>query len=259
MKKVVLITGASSGIGKEFAYKYVKNGYNLLLAARSKDILLSLKEELEEKYNINVFVYIIDLTIKNSILDLYNYTKENNLIVEILINNAGFGDFGQFVDCALDKQVNMINLNITSLVVLTRYFITDMKEKNYGKILNVASLASFMPGPYVSVYYATKSFVLSFSQAISEELKRYNIQVSALCPGPTSTNFEKKANVRFSNMKMSSSKYVVDYCYNKFMKSKKVIIIPGIRNKLLALSPKFFPSFIIRKIVYKIQNKFRNK
>lgn len=259
MGKVVLITGASSGIGKEFAYKYASNGYNLLLVARSRDILLNLKEELERDYNIKVFVLVKDLSLPNSSKSIYEFTKENNLEVDILLNNAGFGDFGPFLDSDIEKQTNMIYLNIISLIELSRYFVSDMKKRNYGKLLNVASIAGFMPGPYMSVYYASKSFVLNFTEALSYELKDYNIKVSVLCPGPTRTNFEKNANVKFGNINTYSAKFVVDYTYKKFMKTKKVIILPGFYNKIFSITPKLLPRFIIRKMMGKLQSKFKTK
>lgn len=259
MEKVVLITGASFGIGKEFAYKYASNGYNLLLVARSEDKLFTIKNYLEKEYNIKVYTLVKDLSEKDSAKYVFNYTKENNIQVDILINNAGFGDFGNFVESSLEKQTNMIELNITTLVGLCNYFLKDMVKNKSGKILNVSSIAGFMPGPFMSNYYATKSFVLSFSEAIAEEVRPFNIKVSALCPGPTDTNFEKNASVKFSNVNMQSTKYVVNYAYEKFMNTNKIIILPGFSNKVLATTTKLLPRFIVRKAVATIQKKFRIK
>lgn len=258
MTRVVLITGASSGIGKEFAYKYATNGYNLFLIARSEDKLLSLKEKLEKEYSVKIFVYSVDLSLRHTAEDVYNFSKDNDLVVDILINNAGFGDFGEFSNSDLRKQTNMIDLNITSLVALSHYFLKDMIDRNYGKVLNVASIAGFMPGAYMSVYYATKAFVLSFTEALAEELSKLNIKISALCPGPTSTDFEKNASVTFSSMKMQPVQEVVNYGYEKFMNSNRVIILPGLNNKLLSYITKITPRFMVRKGVAVVQKNFRN-
>ena len=257
MTRVVLITGASTGLGAEFAYKYAKEGYNLLLIARSEDKLLKLKMELEKTYNISVFVLVKDLTVRQSAKEVFEYTENNNLIVDILINNAGFGDFGKFADSNLEKQTNMIELNIITLVELSHYYLKEMIDRNNGKILNIASVASFMPGAMMSIYYATKAFVLSFTEAVSEELSKFNIKISALCPGPTSTGFEDNANVSFSSVKMSSAKEVVEYGYEKFMNTKDVVIIPGVNNKLLTFTAQIMPRKLVRKAVYLIQTNFR--
>lgn len=259
MTRVVLITGASNGIGKEFAYKYASKGYNLLLVARREANLLNIKEKLETEYGIKVFIFVKDLSVSNAAKELYNFTNEQNIIVDILINNAGFGDFGDFSNSDLEKQTNMIKLNIISLVEITHYYLRDMIDRNYGKVLNVASIAGFMPGPKMSVYYATKAFVLSFTEALSEEMSKLNIQVSALCPGPTKTDFEKNADVKFSNVKMSSVQEVVNYAYNQFMNKNKVIILPGLTNKLFAITTKIAPRCIVRKSVNIIQSRFRGK
>ncbi|MBU0278943.1 MULTISPECIES: SDR family oxidoreductase [unclassified Gemella] len=259
MTKIVLITGASLGLGKEFAYKYAKETYNLLLVARSENKLLEIKNYLEKKYNIRVFILVKDLSKNSAAKEVYEYCKENNLRVEILINNAGFGDFGDFKDSDLDKQTNMIDLNVRSLVQMTHYFLNEMIDKNSGKILNLASVASFMPGPKMSVYYASKAFVLSFTEALAEELTKFNIKISALCPGPTKTNFEKNADVNFSGVKMQEASEVVNYAYDKFMSSKKVIILPGLQNKILVTSVKFLPKSFLRKAVNIIQSNFRGK
>lgn len=256
--EVILITGASSGLGKEFAYKYAKNRYNLLLVARNEKKLNEIKNDIENKYDVKVFVLKKDLSESNSAKYIFDYTAINNLVVTILINNAGFGDYGNFLNSNLEHQTKMINLNVITLVELTHYYLKEMIARNSGKILNISSIAGFMPGPKMSVYYATKSFVLSFTEALSEETKNYNVKISALCPGPTKTDFEKNATVNFSSVKMQSSKEVIDYCYGKFMNSDKVIILPSFNTKFFAVATKLLPRFLVRKIVYKIQTKFRS-
>lgn len=256
--EVILITGASSGLGKEFAYKYAKNRYNLLLVARNEKKLNEIKNDIENKYDVKVFVLTKDLSESNSAKYIFDYTTLNNLVVTILINNAGFGDYGNFLNSNLEHQTKMINLNVITLVELTHYYLKEMIARNSGKILNISSIAGFMPGPKMSVYYATKSFVLSFTEALSEETKNYNVKISALCPGPTKTDFEKNATVNFSSVKMQSSKEVIDYCYEKFMNSDKVIILTSFNTKFFAVATKLLPRFLVRKIVYKIQTKFRS-
>ncbi len=256
--EVILITGASSGLGKEFAYKYAKNRYNLLLVARNEKKLNEIKNDIENKYDVKVFVLKKDLSESNSAKYIFDYTAINNLVVTILINNAGVGDYGNFLNSNLEYQTKMINLNVITLVELTHYYLKEMIARNSGKILNISSIAGFMPGPKMSVYYATKSFVLSFTEALSEETKNYNVKISALCPGPTKTDFEKNATVNFSSVKMQSSKEVIDYCYEKFMNSDKVIILPSFNTKFFTIGTKLLPRFLVRKIVYKIQTKFRS-
>ncbi|MDO4814038.1 MAG: SDR family oxidoreductase [Gemella sp.] len=255
--KIVLITGASSGIGKELAYKYANDKNNLFLVARNEQALSELKIDLENKYGITVNILSKDLGKEESAREVYEYAIENNLQITTLVNNAGFGDYGEFVNSDLEKQVNMINLNVTTLTKLTHYFLKDMKNVNYGNIINLASVAAFMPGPQMSVYYATKAYVLSLTEALSEELKGSDIYVTALCPGPTKTEFESNASVSFSSVKMQSVKEMVDYAYKEFVKRKKVIIIPGATNRAYITALKFLPRFMVRNIINQVQSKFR--
>lgn len=189
MKKTALITGASSGLGKEFAKIHAKNGGNLVIVARSKDKLIELKEELEKKYNIHVSVFQKDLTDKDAAQEVYNFVKFSKIEVDYLINNAGFGGIGKFHEREWSKDLAMIQLNIIALTDLCRKFIPDFVQKNEGKILNVSSTASLMAGPMQAVYFATKAYVTSFSNAIAEELHDTNVTVTALMPGATETNF----------------------------------------------------------------------
>ncbi len=182
MNRTALITGASNGIGYELAKVHAEKGDNLVLVARRKDRLDELKKELEEIYKISVFTLEKDLSLPGSALEVFNELKSKDLSIDYLVNNAGFGDFGLFAESDWNKQERMINLNIMSLAHLTRLFLPDMIRNGKGKILNLASTAAFQPGPTMSVYFATKAFVLSFSQALNEELREYGITVTALCP-----------------------------------------------------------------------------
>lgn len=226
MKNYVLITGASGGIGLSFAKIFAKKGYNLILVARNKSKLESLKQELEINYSVIVNVYAIDLTCDRAVQELYDYTQSHSLIVDILVNNAGFGDYNSFLDSEWHRQKNLIDLNITALVEMSYLFGKEMEKRKCGKIINLSSVAAFSAGPYMSLYYASKSFVLSFSEALSEELKGTGITVTALCPGPTSTDFEKNAqmnhSVMFSKFKTAAAEDVAKAGFNAVMKGKSI-------------------------------------
>ncbi|MDQ1296687.1 MAG: family oxidoreductase [Bacteroidota bacterium] len=257
MNKTALITGASNGIGFELARIHASQGDNLVVVSRNKCKLEELKTDLEKQYLIKVYIIEKDLSLKDSAIDVYNEVKKNGITVQYLINNAGFGDFGLFAESDWDKQERMISLNITALVQLTRLFLPDMIERGGGKILNVASTAAFQPGPTMSVYFASKAFVLSFSEAINNELRDKGITVTALCPGPTDTAFHGMAvdiPDLVTGRQLSPAKEVADYGYRAMMKGKPVAI-PGFRNSLMANAVRFFPRGFIVKMVRKIQEK----
>lgn len=234
-----LITGASSGIGKNMAYVLANKGIDLILVARNKDELLKIKENVK----VNVEVIELDLLKEKNVFKLYEMCKDGN--IDILINNAGFGLFGLFTETDLARELEMIDLNIKAYHILTKLFLKDFVEKDNGYILNVASSAGFMAGPRLSTYYATKNYVLKLTMAINEELRQSgsNVVVSALCPGPVNTNFNKVAHGEFS-IKEASPKYVAEYAINKLFK-KKMIIIPTFRIKL--------GIFLLRILPYRIQ------
>ncbi|MDA3048070.1 SDR family NAD(P)-dependent oxidoreductase [Campylobacter sp. JMF_08 NE1] len=196
MNKTALITGASSGLGREFAWICAENGYDLVITARNTDALNALKNELEAKFGVRVFVFDCDLSQNTSADKICEFVRENSLKIDILINNAGFGDHCEFVKSDLKKQLEMVQVNIASLLNLTHYFANLMIEQNGGKILNIASAASLTAGPKMSVYYASKAFVRNFSVALGEELRAQNISVTAFCPGPVATNFGERAGVK---------------------------------------------------------------
>lgn len=242
--KTVLITGASGGIGKEFAFLFAENKYNVILVARSKDKLKSIAEELQRKFGINAEIFVSDLSETENSKILYNEIKNKNIKVDILINNAGFGDYGKFVKGDLKKYLQMINLNITALTELTYLFVKEMIKRNDGKILNVASTASFQPMPNFAVYAATKSYVLSFTEALHYELKGTGVTVSALCPGPTKTGFEETANMgksKLFSIGVMNAKTVAAVGLKQMMKNK-MTIIPGFRNRIMALASNTSPS-----------------
>lgn len=242
-----LITGASSGIGRDMAKELSKKGYDLVLVARDIDKLNEVKEELGG----NVEVVTMDISCVDNCKKLYEEHKD----IDILINNAGFGDCGYFTKTNLEKEISMINTNITAYHILTKLYLKDMKEKNEGKILNVASIAGFMPGPLMATYYATKNYVVRLSEAIKEELhkEKSKVQISLLCPGPVDTNFNKVADVEFA-LKGLSSEYVAKYAIEKLLKGK-FYIVPGWKIKLAKIGCKIAPTNLVSKVSYNMQKR----
>lgn len=251
MNKTALITGASSGLGKEFARIHASKGDNLILIARSKDKLESLKLEFEKLYKVSVYVIVKDLSLQTAPKSIYDELKTQQIQVDYLVNNAGFGDFGLFAESNWEKQLEMINLNVTCLTHLTRLFLPGMIQRKFGKILNVASTAAFQPGPTMSVYFATKAFVLSFSEAIANELQGTGVTVTALCPGATETGFKAAASLEESNLfkgsQIATSHEVAEFGYAKMMEGKTVAI-HGLVNNLMAQSVRFAPRKVVTSI-----------
>ena len=256
MNKTALITGASSGLGREFAEIHAKTGGNLVVVARSKDKLLALKETLEKKYNIHVSVIEKDLTDKNAAQEIYNFVKFSKIEIDYLINNAGFGGVGKFHERPFAEDLAMIQVNIIALTALTRKFLPDFVEKNNGKILNLSSTASLMAGPMQAVYFATKAYVTSFSNAIAEELYNTNITVTNLMPGATDTNFGKTSGMEktalFKNT--ANAKEVAKDGYEAMLNGD-LEIISGITlpQKILMKAIPLTPKNILLKQVRKMQ------
>lgn len=267
-----LITGASSGIGRDMAKVLYKKGYELILVARDEKKLNELKQELynqaelsgcqqqsEGKWKIQeskrrtqkIRVIAMDLTIAENCKELYNMEPNINL----LINNAGFGVCGEFIKTNLDKEISLIHTNVQAVHILTKLYLQNMQQRNNGKILNVASIAGFMPGPLMATYYASKAYVVRLSEAIREELKKSKskVKISILCPGPVATNFNKVANVEFA-VKSLSSEYVAQYAIQKLEKGK-FYIVPGISIKMARIGSKITPTTIISKISYRMQKR----
>ena len=249
----VLITGASSGIGRDMAREFAERKYDLVLVARDEKRLNELKTELEVKYKINVKIVVMDLSEEENCINLYEENKD----IDILVNNAGFGVFGDFTKTDIDKEIQLINTNITAVHILTKLFLQDMEKKNKGHILNVASIAGFMPGPLMATYYSSKAYVVRLSEAIREELRRKNsnVKLSILCPGPVNTNFNNVADVNFK-AKSLSSEYVAQYAVNEMLKGK-FYIVPGAQIKCLRFIAKIVPNNIIAKFAYKVQERKR--
>lgn len=244
-----LITGASSGIGLEMAKYLASFDCELILVGRSKQKL----EELQNSLKVKSKVIVADLSDLTKVKEVYVLTKNDN--IDILINNAGFGLFGNFYETDLNRELEMIHTNIEAVHLLTKLFLRDMKKRNSGYILNVASSAAFGPGPLMSTYYATKAYVNNLTEAINEELRREesNVVVSSLCPGPVDTNFNNVANVNFS-VKAMNSRDVARYAIDMMFK-EKVVIIPGTYMKLALFGRRFLSRKTLRKITYNIQKK----
>jgi short-subunit dehydrogenase len=257
-KETAMVTGASSGIGKEMAIELAKKGINLVIVARNESALNELKLEIESKFAVKVWPLALDLSLPENTERLLNFTKTNKIDIDYLINNAGFGDFGFFHESRWEKQEQMINLNILALTRLTHFYLNEMLNRQKGRILNVASVASFQPGPLMSVYYATKAFVLHFSEALNNEVKDSGITVTALCPGPTESGFQKAAALEnsklFNRFKMQDSHSVAVHGIKAMMKGK-AIAIPGIGNYLMATLASFFPRSFVVKMIRFVQDK----
>ena len=243
-----LITGASSGIGRDMARQLDEKGYDLVLVSRDKEKLEEVKNSLK---GANIQTIAMDLANSENCKHLYETVKD----IDILINNAGFGVFGNFTETDLNKEISLINTNITAVHILTKLYLQDMVKRNSGHILNVASIAGFMPGPLMEAYYASKAYVVRLSEGIRAELKKYKskVKISLLCPGPVNTNFNNVAGVKFNLYSLSSEK-VAKYAIDKMLKNK-FIIVPGIGIKVLRVLAKISPNNITSKFVYLMQER----
>ena len=243
-----LITGASSGIGRDIAKELAKRGYDIVIVARNESKLDELKQEITD---VNVEVIPMDISIRENCIKLHDQVG----FVDILVNNAGFGLFGKFNTTDLDRELEMVDLNVKSLHILTKLFIQDMVEKNTGYILNVSSIAGHLPGPFMSTYYATKHYVSNLSESINEEMKKegLKVKIGTLNPGPVRTNFNNVANVKF-NLSSLSSEYVAKYTVDKILKGK-TDITPGFSIKCTRFFAKIVPNSILAHFVYNTQKK----
>ncbi len=256
MSKYAVITGASSGIGLEFARLIAEDGYDLLLVARDEKVLQKVSAELQQRHKnkIKVTVAALDLSTLDAADKLWRLTKNRH--VDVLINNAGFGDLEQLVSADWEKLSSMIELNVVALTRLSQLAAQRMKSGGGGKILNLASIAAFFPGPGMATYYATKSYVLSFSEALAQELSGSGVYVTALCPGPTRTGFSTAAGAQNSGIfkgRLPSAKDVAEFGY-KALQQHRIVAIHGIGNKLKSiLLPRILPRSVVRKIISRMQ------
>lgn len=251
-----VVTGATSGIGLEFARLFAADGVHLVLASRGKAELEQVAKELREGFDIDVRILSLDLSILTEAERLCNYTKEEQLNVMYMINNAGFGDYGSFITTSWQKEQSMINLNIMALTYLSKVYAEQFAKLGRGHIVNVASTAAFQPGPLMAVYYATKSYVLHFTEAIATELHKKGVYVTALCPGPTASKFQEAAAMSNSRLvqgkQLPTAAAVARYGY-KAMKRGKVVAIHGTGNKIGAYAVRLLPRRTVRAIVHHAQ------
>ena len=256
-KETALITGASGGIGYELAKEMAQKGHDLIVVARSEDKLRAMAQAFKQQYGVQVDVIAKDLLQPSAPDEIFTELQDAGKTIDILVNNAGFASYGFFHELDRNKELNMMQLNMVTLTHLTHLFLSGMVQRGNGRILNVASTAAFQPGPLMAVYYATKAFVLSFSEAIANELDGTGVTVTALCPGPTESGFQSRAAMEESKLVQNGlmdAETVAKMGYSAMM-AGKTIEIPGFSNKVGALMPRFFPRKMISKIVRNIQER----
>jgi len=254
--KTALITGASSGIGYEFTRLFAKDGYDLVLVARSEKQLMQLAQELKEKFGVSVRVIVKDLSNASAPGEVFTELQQEGVTIDVLVNNAGFATYGMFAETDLAAELQEMQLNMVTLTHLTKLFLPGMLQRRQGKILNVASTAAFQPGPLMAVYYATKAYVLSFSEALANELRGTGVSITVLCPGPTASGFQERANIGdtrlISGRKIMDAARVARAGYRGLM-TGKTIVIPGLRNKILAEAVRFSPRKVVTQVARSMQ------
>ncbi|BAZ23401.1 short-chain dehydrogenase/reductase SDR [Kalymmatonema gypsitolerans NIES-4073] len=255
-QQTALITGASGGIGYELAKLFAHDGYNLVLVARSGQKLAEIADDFKQKFGIGVKVIAKDLSIPTAPDEIFQQLQQEAIKVDVLVNNAGFASYGFFHEIDLAPEVQMMQVNMVCLTHLTKLFLKDMVKQGFGRILNVASTAAFQPGPLMAVYYATKAYVLSFSEAIANELEGTGVTVTALCPGPTESGFQQRAAMENSKLvsgqKIMDAETVAQIGYRALLQGKTVVI-PGVKNKILAETVRFTPRKLVTKLVRSMQ------
>ncbi len=249
MRKTALITGASGGLGQEFAKIYAREGYDLVIVARSEGKLYKLKNELETQYGCRVCPLTKDLSHPGTAYEIFNYTLEQNITIDALVNNAGFGDFGNFWEVDAKRQTDLLQVNIVALVQLTRIILPGMAERGRGSILNLSSVAAFSAGPRMCLYYASKEFVRCFSEAVAEEVRGTGVSVTALCPGPTATGFEQAAQMKNSHMfslfRPADAAAVAEAGFRAAEKGK-VLCYCGLPTHLMNIAARLLPRSVCR-------------
>ena len=250
-----LITGASGGIGRELACEFARHGHNLVLVARSADKLEELAGTLSGSYDVDVRVFACNLAEENAAERVYTFTRTEGLVIDNLVNNAGYGDRAAFVDSDWERQRDMVQVNIISIMQLTYLYGQDMRARGFGHILNLSSVAAFCAGPYMSIYYASKAFVLSFSEAVAEELRGTGVTVTALCPGPTNTGFERAANMEGSKMfsmgHPASARDVAAHGY-RAMQRGRTVVYDSAFTKAVNVAARLAPRAVIRTFAKRV-------
>ncbi|MCF4967539.1 SDR family NAD(P)-dependent oxidoreductase [Nostoc sp. CMAA1605] len=254
--QTVLITGAANGIGYELAYIFAQNNYNLVLVDIMPQKLADVADKIRHQFEIRVKPIVKDLSINTSPEDIFAELQQESIQIDVLVNNAGFGIHGLFSETNLNTELEMLQVNLVTLTHLTKLFLKDMVRKGDGKILNLASAAAFQPGPLMAVYFATKAYILSFSQALARELENTGVTVTALCPGPTESAFHKRTGLagarQIESNNMMDAKKVAKIGYRALM-AGKTVAIPGLKNKMLAEMVRFIPRNLVTKIVKNMQ------
>ncbi|MGY3312553.1 short-subunit dehydrogenase [Peribacillus simplex] len=251
MNKTVLITGASGGIGKELADRFAKDGYNVVLVARSEDKLTELAKKYQESYRVQATVFAKDITLPGVAEEIAAELKKKGITIDYLVNNAGFGLYGEFLETKLEQEMNMIDVNIKALTIMTKLFLPDMVKRRQGGVMNVASVGAFYPGPLMAVYFATKAYVLSYTEALENELSGTGVTVTALCPGPTATGFVGRAELGSSKLYQSGVMEVgkvADEAYRDFLRGK-TLIIPGAIHRFITSLPRLLPRKVMTRSI----------
>ncbi|HAB34251.1 MAG TPA: NAD(P)-dependent oxidoreductase [Exiguobacterium sp.] len=257
LRKTALITGASGGIGLDLAVLAARDGFDCVLIARNEKKLKELQQVLEKRYQIKVYVFAADLSLSDSVDHLVQYLEEQELTVDLLFNNAGFATSGRFAEIDPTEDINSIQVNIVALTDLTKRLLPGMVERGFGRIMNVASVAAFMPGPYMSVYYATKAYVLSFSEALATEVDGSGVSVTCLCPGPTDTNFFDRANITLPFKSMPS--HLVAFAGYRGMLKGRRVVVPGVSNRAMVSLSRLLPRRLLTEVTGRIQNPARQQ
>lgn len=254
--KYALITGGSNGIGYELAKLAAADNYAIVLVARNEEKLKEVAVEITTNYKVSVKIIVKDLSNGSSAEEVFNQLEKENIAVEVLMNNAGYGDYGYFVNTNWEKEARMIMLNIYTITAFTKLFAKQMTMRGSGRILNVGSVAGYLSGPLMSVYYSTKAYVMSFSYAIANELKGSGVSLTLLCPGPVATNFENAAALDssklFKNFKPATAEFVARKAYKALMKGK-MLVIPGMLNKIMVAMVRFTPRKLLTSVTRKMQ------
>lgn len=256
-RQTALITGASSGIGAALARLFAENGYDLAIVARSETTLQELADELSRRHGLNVTVIPLDLSVAGAADQLVAAIERQALQIDVLVNNAGFATYGLFAEIDAKVEQEMMQVNMVTLTLLTKLLLPGMIQRRQGKILNVASTAAFQPGPLMAVYYASKAYVLSFSEALAEELRSTGVSVTALCPGPTRSGFQERARMQDSRLvqgEIMDVQTVAQAGYSAPM-SKKRIVIPGRQNQLLAFATRLLPRSLVTRLTRQAQER----
>jgi uncharacterized protein len=254
--KTVLITGAANGIGYEFAQLFASDGYSLVLVDKDEEKLADVVTQFKDKFQVSVTPVIKDLSLATSPLEIFSQMQQASIKIDVLVNNAGFGKLGFFTDTSLTSDLAMLQVNLVCLTHLTKLFLPDMVKRGEGKILNVSSTAAFQPGPLMAIYFATKSYILSFSEAIANELEGTGVSITVLCPGPTHSAFHQITGMAeilaHRGTKMMNAATVAKIGYHGLM-TNKTVVIPGWKNKILAKLVSFIPRNLITKYIRSTQ------